>query len=75
MIILGASTLLSGDEFCGITTPVNPIYSNEMTLSNFVIDEVYIENATNLTSYTVSFAFNTYAEEAIIDFDEEMFIQ
>jgi len=51
MIFIGASTLLCGDEFCGIVTSVNPIYSTEIILSNFVIDETYIENKSDFVPY------------------------
>lgn len=51
MIFIGASTLLCGDEFCGMITPVNPINATEVVLSNFVIDEVYIENKSDYTPY------------------------
>ncbi len=45
MYILGASTLLSGDEFAICFTPVNPINITKIELMNAEYDEFYAENA------------------------------
>lgn len=73
MIFLGASTLLCGDELCGIVTPVNPINATEVIISNFVIDETYIENSSDTDYYKES--IDTIDEYSRIrDIDESKFI-